>query len=142
MLEIPLRKREGPLMKLATKILIVVVAGLLILYDIVAAIWGGPGATVSVVMLKWARHIPGIPYCFGILGAHLFWPSPRKSYRILRPILLGASGVLLVVVPLIWGWPPITPGIPMLAGVLMGHLLWNQTARKDPGGQEDPGKAP
>lgn len=34
-----------------------------------------PGGTVSEVMLSSARHNPILPFLFGVLCGHLFWPQ-------------------------------------------------------------------
>lgn len=57
-------------------VLIVVTVGL-IGFDIWVA-FNEPHATISAVILHYARKYPSIPFCFGVLMGHFFFPQPVK----------------------------------------------------------------
>lgn len=44
----------------------------LLAFDLVMLMAGG--ATVSQTMNYWARTSPVIPFAFGVVAGHLFWP--------------------------------------------------------------------
>jgi hypothetical protein len=114
--------------KLVTKILIACTAATLIVYDIFVAVEDTPGDTISEVMLGWAYKLPLLPYAFGVLCGHLFWPTKRiPEYRIYEVVGLATSGLLLLVLSLVGIYPTtITPALPMVVGVFAGHFLWSQ----------------
>lgn len=58
-----------------TKGAIVATAAILIGYDIFVVIKGGPGDTISEVMLAWASSHPILAFAMGALMGHLFWPQ-------------------------------------------------------------------
>ena len=55
--------------------LLVAVAGLLILYDIYAAVRWGYDGTISRDMLVASLSHPIIAFAAGVLCGHLFWPQ-------------------------------------------------------------------
>ena len=128
-----------------TKIMIWSVVGLLITYDVVAAIVSGNAATESVRMLKWARSPRWfwLATLWGGLTGHLFWPQlvPQSAWRIEGRILLATAAlVLFTVTAQLWlstGWnatavawlvrqattPPGGPICNVLVGIFLGSLL-------------------
>lgn len=88
--------------------------------------------TISGITLGWSENIWVLPYAFGVLGGHLFWPA-------LGGPLLGevwSLPALLVTALLIagigrWfrarhkGWTLQGPVLVAL-GVLAGHAFWPQ----------------
>jgi hypothetical protein len=56
-----------------TKIVLLLAAIILIVYDIVVYVWGGPEATLSLVVVKLSAEYPLIPFLAGLLCGHLFW---------------------------------------------------------------------
>lgn len=57
-----------------TRFVIILGAVLIAAYDIVALTIHGNDATISVQLYLWAKTYPIIPFVFGVLGGHLFWP--------------------------------------------------------------------
>lgn len=57
-----------------TRIMLLVVVILLIIYDIYAAVHGIQN-TISAVTLGIAEKHPVLPLCVGIIAGHLFWPQ-------------------------------------------------------------------
>ena len=117
-------------MRTVTKILIVVVATILIIWDIIAAALGGSVATESNVILSWSLKHFTIPYAWGVLGGHFFWPrsSALNGMR-------GRDSLLMVVLPstiaLIIADIFITPpgwAVPLapVVGYFVGHFFWPQ----------------
>lgn len=48
---------------------------LIIGWDILAYVKGGGVATISSVILDTSRKAPPLPFAFGFLCGHLFWPQ-------------------------------------------------------------------
>ena len=55
--------------------IIVATAALLIGWDIFVAVTPQGGDTISEVLLTFARRHPALPFAFGVLMGHLFWPQ-------------------------------------------------------------------
>lgn len=107
---------------------IIVVTAVIICYDIVIAMFGGPGGTISEVFLRFAWRHPFAPFAWGVLAGHLTWPSyfarTHRRWRIAGLVAVGLAALLVdVLAPL----PEVLPIIPVLAGVLVGHYLWSQS---------------
>lgn len=62
-----------------TKLIVLGVIALLILYDIVVYAAWGVHATISRVILHWASDIPIVVMIPGVLVGHFFWPQPRPK---------------------------------------------------------------
>lgn len=56
-----------------TKIIILIVIGIIAVVDFYLMFSGGREATISHVMIEWAYEYPIVPFCFGVLVGHLFW---------------------------------------------------------------------
>ena len=54
--------------------LLLVLATLIVLFDLWVAWRGQGGATVSAVLSGWAKEVPLLPFAIGVLIGHLFWP--------------------------------------------------------------------
>lgn len=50
----------------------------LIGYDVYAVLCLPPGSTISEVLLGAALHYPIVPFAFGFLMGHLFWPQRAR----------------------------------------------------------------
>lgn len=61
--------------RLATIIILVVTAILLIVWDIVVAANPVAGDTISEITLAFARKHPVVPFIMGVIMGHLFWPQ-------------------------------------------------------------------
>ena len=44
------------------------------MYDVWALFSNGGTRTISAVMQLWAGQYPMLPFAFGVLAGHLFWP--------------------------------------------------------------------
>ena len=62
-------------MQKATAWLILILLFVITLWDIFAFIHGGAEATISHLLLSASDGRPIIPFCFGVLMGHLFWPN-------------------------------------------------------------------
>lgn len=58
----------------ATEYLIIANVVLVALYDVAARVWGGPEATISVVLYDATRAWPVIALAAGAIVAHIWWP--------------------------------------------------------------------
>jgi hypothetical protein len=77
-----------------------------IAWDIVAAMAGTTGDTISEVTLALARRRPVIPLAVGVLLGHLFVPE----------------GVLTPAIAFVRAHP----SLPLLAGLVLGAVCWSQ----------------
>jgi len=62
-----------------TRHAVLMVIGLLIVYDIAIYSTSGVDATISRVTLSWSSDIPIVLIGIGVLIGHLFWPQPSKK---------------------------------------------------------------
>lgn len=73
----------------ATKIIILVTTALMIIYDIFAVClgWG----TLSRVIITWSQIFIFIPYAFGVLGVHFFYPHKQgiKTWQLITFISIS-----------------------------------------------------
>jgi len=55
----------------------------LIIYDIIAYIFGGQEATVSfLIITDWSRNYPAFTFGMGFIMGHLFWAlKPNRSIK-------------------------------------------------------------
>lgn len=114
---------------------IIVVTAVIICYDIVIAIFGGPGGTISEVFLRFAWQHPFVPFTWGVLAGHLTWPSKAAHQnRLWRIIGLGLVGAVALAVDVFAPLPEVLPILPVCVGVVAGHLLWPQA---DMGGSNE-----
>jgi hypothetical protein len=58
--------------------ILVAVALILIAWDVYVAVNAEEGDTISEVLLFVSRH-PVLPFVFGVLAGHLFWPQYRET---------------------------------------------------------------
>lgn len=56
--------------------ILILTAVLLIVWDIYVYLAAGSDATISRVLL-WAGEHPVLPFSFGVLFGHLFWPQTK-----------------------------------------------------------------
>lgn len=114
-----------------TKILLVVVAVVLIVYDFIPFSDSTPGDTISEVVMYYAMRLFTLPFVFGALCGHFFWawdghhPKPLVLLPALA-VLIGLDtvthvfsiGLLLTAqaYPILWFVP----------GVFFGHFFWPQ----------------
>ena len=65
----------------ATSIGLAVLIALVVIYDIAAFAQGGVEATISRVVLGASVGNPILPFAFGIVCGHLFWPQPTPETK-------------------------------------------------------------
>jgi len=136
--------------KLITIGVIAVVTALLIGYDIYILIEPTPGDTLSEVFLAWGERYPIVPWLWGGLVGHLFWPMLLLGRNVLpvpftaitvpfgdyKPWALAAlilATVVLAVLSFTGILPTMNPVIPLLAAIPAGHWGWPQTRKHKSG---------
>lgn len=67
------------MIKMITRILIVFSIVGLTIWDVIAYLKGGGGATISEQIWDLSKDFPIIPFSFGILMGHFFTIPPRKN---------------------------------------------------------------
>jgi hypothetical protein len=112
---------------LMTKIFMLVVFLIVVVYDIVMATNKIQGDTISEITLFYSFRIAFIPYALGFLCGHLFWPMDKKrSIHAIVSILIGIiTGIILTMIVKKIG-VQVTPIIFLILGIPCGHLLWPQ----------------
>jgi hypothetical protein len=53
----------------------------LVCYDAAVMSREGVNTTISRVVLQWSQNNPLIPFAFGIVCGHLFWPQPVEKRK-------------------------------------------------------------
>jgi len=111
-----------------TKILLVVVAAVLIIYDFFPFFSGKRGDTISEVIQYYALHCFTLPFVFGTLMAHFFWP---RNGTIRPKVLLSLLGLSICLDVLSYtldiGVLLKAHAYPMIAfcvGIPVGVLFW------------------
>lgn len=116
-------------------------------YDILVYIEPTRGDTISEVLLWYAYNHPVIPWMWGGLAGHLFWPMktygrrvvpipffdasfPTKTYRTHSLITLVIATVTLGVMPFAGILLSMNPATFLLPGIAAGHWGWPQTTER------------
>ncbi len=60
--------------KKTTTWVVFVVAGILLIWDIYVFVTPPKGDTISEVIAEWAQEWTVVPFVFGVLMGHFFWP--------------------------------------------------------------------
>lgn len=111
--------------------IIIVCAVVLIGWDIYVVQDGIRGNTISAIIFEASLRLSALPYAFGVLMGHLFWPS-RKQSLINNSARTGlyvclCSCLIFFVIDIInslWLNQDFVPFSAFLAGILMGHFFW------------------
>jgi hypothetical protein len=115
----------------------VLVTVLLVVLDIIFALNGVQGDTISALIIAASLQCPMIPYAFGCVGGHLFhrtdtdWPAKPWYFP---GVIMPAAGLFLW---LVWAALDIAvavgsyaPLLPFLAGVAAGASLWENRGQE------------
>ena len=62
-------------MNTITRLIVLAAILFLIIADVILLIRFGVEATISQVLLNWARAYPVIPFGIGFAMGHIFWPN-------------------------------------------------------------------
>lgn len=82
--------------------------------------------TISGQVLTLSERVVGLPFAFGALGGHFFWPgTPILPQPFAALAILGISIVLCLSALL--GRPRWMAPVSLAAGMIAGHLLWPQS---------------
>lgn len=80
--------------KKISRIAILAACGVLLVYDIIAQLWGGTNATLSRAIWDLSSEAPFIPFLAGFFAGHLFWPGKHSKFD--EPIVKGANPHLAI----------------------------------------------
>ena len=114
-----------------TKIVILSITLLLIIFDIIVATDAIERNTISQIFAAYANIYPIIPIAWGTLTGHFLFNRSFASYR-KRPyynkryIILSAIGVALVALTIFSLLPQISASIYFCIGCIIGFELWPQ----------------
>lgn len=116
-------------MRKITSLIVVIVVAVLVLWDVFVAVTPEEGDTISEIIRDYGSRHPVLPFGFGVLSGHFFWPAKTKLHGVFVGICLGAVGTLLATLGFLYElrWPSM---LPVLFGVLLGHLVWAQHPAK------------
>lgn len=120
--------------KMTTLFIIAIGAVVWIGWDIIVAINDTPGDTISEIVLEFSIKWWILPWAFGVLIGHLFWPGNHLKYFTYwgsKFVLIISGLVLLLLNALIIectdfendGYLSI---IMVIVGILWGRALWPQ----------------
>jgi hypothetical protein len=51
---------------------------ILVAWDVVAYVYGGGDATISVIITDWSYYTPWVPFIVGNLTGHFFFPAKKS----------------------------------------------------------------
>lgn len=119
----------------ATRIFIVGVILACAAYDVIAIAVAGVPASISAAMLTVGTAHPILPFTWGGLSTHFFWPRRQPLAGIAWSIVQGALALAAVVaclVDLLHVAPahpsPVEPALALLSGIVAGHVVFAQEA--------------
>lgn len=72
-------RKGGGMTKRMTKIMMLIVLVLVIIWDVAVAVNSVPGDTISEITLATAYRHPVVPFAIGIVCGHLFWPQQKRK---------------------------------------------------------------
>lgn len=114
-----------------TSLLMTISALVWIAWDVFVAGNDVVGDTESEVILDWSIEYRALPFVFGVLGGHWFWPRPEaKQYRPALYWSLFAATFLIFTIMLVL--PEMArivlphPLLAVLVGIPIGHYMWPQ----------------
>lgn len=116
-----------------TKWVILVVATIVIAYDVIVATNAARGDTISEVTLAWGHEWATLPFLWGMLLGHLFAPRNfRIDYKWERLGILWCLVIISMILDF-FDWYDVYPLIPSGIGLVAGAFLWPQHYRERPG---------
>lgn len=115
-----------------TKLLILLTALVLLIWDVIAVLNREPNDTISAVIAGWSWKWQSVPFGAGVLVGHLFWPSrSKRSSCEVRAEAIALTVVSVAVIGIdVWIIGVVVPLIPLIAGILAGRLLWSQGPKR------------
>jgi hypothetical protein len=125
--------------RLITKIFLAVTAVLVIVFDIIVYAKGGGIATISDVVMMWAKKISFLPLAYGVLTGHFFLPtktgSTPKTFLIafLIVLFIGTAGTVYHLIPFKDAHLDIafSPICMVVCGAIIGSILWPMNDREE-----------
>ena len=113
---------------LITQVFMAVVLTVIIVWDVIAAVWGEGCSTISCIGGRtWSFDWATIPLAWGILTGHLFWTTRGKIvwmwFRIAALVTVACLSVTLDVLD----FYDVLPILPAVLGIPLGRLLWPQS---------------
>jgi hypothetical protein len=125
--------------RLITKIFLAITAVVVIVFDIIVYAKGGGIATISDVVMMWAKKISFLPLAYGVLTGHFFLPtktgSTPKTFLIALILVsiigtigtlyhfAGVSNMVCDIVFSAFGM--------VVIGVVIGRLFWAMYDREE-----------
>lgn len=127
-----------------TKWLLVIIAAVLIIYDIFPFIDQTRRDTISEVILEYGLHLFTLPFAFGVLVGHFFWPweGHYPKPKILFPLAALSIGLDIIahctdgIASNVLQYAQTYPIIVCLIGIPLGHFFWPQQKSDKLGGDD------
>jgi len=115
-----------------TKILLVVVAVTLIVYDFFPFFNPDRGDTISEVILYYSLHLFSLPLAFGVLCGHFFFPRDGVKPKPYVTLPIAAMSITIDVLTHTYNVEILEkaqtyPFIWFLVGIPVGALFWTQS---------------
>lgn len=108
--------------------------GVLITWDVFVVITSGAQqATISEVCLAFFTMHPAATLALGCVLGHLTWPIQSNRSGWVTLVVVAGTALFLLAIDLLIHPPPITPALPLVLGVILGHCIWPQPIDKPPG---------
>jgi hypothetical protein len=117
---------EGGKWRKSTAIILAVVTGVLVVWDIVVVFLNNESNdSISRVIQGFGQSNWAIPFAFGmIFVGHFFWPGRPLVAQPWAFIIIAIPWTLILAAGLMWDLPRISTLIPALLGILAGRFFW------------------
>jgi hypothetical protein len=113
-------------MNKTTRYVLISLVAIVIIYDILALIFGGSTATVSYQVWLAGRKFMFLPYSLGVLMSHFFGPTYfSKKIPKLRYLIWIATSIITLILSICLYPNCIHPFASLLIGLGMG-MFWDQ----------------
>jgi CHASE2 domain-containing sensor protein len=96
-----------------------------LVWDIHAATNLVEGDTISEVLLSITWEWPTVPFAWGVITGHLFWPVERIHNKWFLLAILWAICILVLIFDILW-LRDVSPIASAAVGIFLGHWLWPQ----------------
>ena len=103
---------------------IVIVSAVVVLagWAVVAAVWGGPGESISSHVRDYSHLYPAIPFALGVLLGHWLGPTHELAWFDRVAFAMGGAGMATVGHWLSPSWA--APVLFLVGGFIAGAFLW------------------
>jgi hypothetical protein len=105
----------------STGIVAICITLIIVIFDIVLAVDGHKGNTISEIIRYWSNKILILPFAWGVLMGHFWHPMNWYPPQPTGVAILSWVAIFVWIVAYSIGVPPIAVG---MVGIVAGVILW------------------